>query len=71
MVYGDLDTKNLLVGLKEKADKIFLVDFGSCRKFVDTNENHIALGAEEKHYLSNPRFKSVHGHIKKSISLII
>ena len=36
-VYGDIDTENLLVGLKEKADKIFMVDFGSCRKFVDEN----------------------------------
>ena len=47
-VYGDIDTENLLVGLKEKADKIFMVDFGSCRKFVDHNENHVPLENEEK-----------------------
>lgn len=47
-VYGDVDTENLLVGLKEKADKIFMVDFGSCRKFVDHNGNHIPLGNEDK-----------------------
>lgn len=44
LVYGDLDTENLLVGLKEKADKIFLVDYGSCRKFVDGDQNHVGFG---------------------------
>lgn len=35
LVYNDIDSSNFLVGLGKKADKIFLVDFGNCRKFVD------------------------------------
>ena len=35
LVYNDIDTENFLVGLGKKADKIFIVDFGNVRKFVD------------------------------------
>jgi len=35
LVYNDIDSENFLVGLGKKADKIFVVDFGNCRKFVD------------------------------------
>jgi serine/threonine protein kinase len=35
LVYNDIDSENFLVGLGKKADKIFIVDFGNSRKFVD------------------------------------
>ena len=40
LAYNDIDPQNLLVGLGKKADKIFFVDFGNCRKFVDEENNH-------------------------------
>jgi hypothetical protein len=30
-----MDSENFLIGLGKKADKIFIIDFGNCRKFVD------------------------------------
>lgn len=41
LTYNDICPENFLVGLKEKADKIFIVDFGNCKKFVDEKNKHI------------------------------
>ncbi|MCL4116647.1 UNVERIFIED_CONTAM: hypothetical protein GTU68_055996, partial [Idotea baltica] len=43
-IYNDIDPENFLVGLREQADKIFMVDFGSCKKYLDENDNHIVFG---------------------------
>ena len=43
LVYNDIDSSNFLVGLGKKADKIFVVDFGNCRKFVDEENNHVFI----------------------------
>ena len=40
-VYNDISPENFLVGLSEKADKIFVVDFDSCSKYTDGEGNHI------------------------------
>lgn len=58
--------ENFLVGLKEKADKIFIVDFGNCKKYIDDKSKHIELGDDKKPFESDLRFKSVHSHIHKS-----
>jgi hypothetical protein len=58
--------ENFLVGLKEKADKIFMVDFGNCKKYVDDKNNHIELSDDKHPFPSDMRFKSVHSHILKS-----
>ena len=66
LTYNDICPENFLVGLREKADKIFMVDFGNCRKFVDQSDTHLELGADQTHNKCNIRFQSIHGHIRKS-----
>lgn len=53
----------------KKADKIFVVDFGNCRKFVDEENNHYFIGKEPQPLKNNLRFRSIHSHIGKSIFL--
>jgi hypothetical protein len=55
--------------LGKKADKIFVVDFGNCRKFVDEENNHYFIGKEPQPLKNNLRFRSIHSHIGKSIFL--
>ena len=66
LVYNDIDANNFLVGLGKKADKIFVVDFGNCRKFVDGDDNHYFIGNEVDLIKNNIRFRSIHCHIGKS-----
>ena len=35
LVYNNIDPTNFVVGLGEKQDKIFVVDFGNCQKYLD------------------------------------
>lgn len=71
LTYNDMCPENFLVGLKEKADKIFIVDFGNCKKYIDDKSKHIELGDDKKPFESDLRFKSVHSHIHKSKTLYI
>lgn len=41
LIYNDIEPDNFLVGLGEKQDKIFLIDFGSCQKYQDANGQHL------------------------------
>lgn len=41
IIYNDIEPDNFLVGLGEKQDKIFLIDFGSCQKYQEANGQHL------------------------------
>jgi serine/threonine protein kinase len=41
LIYNDIEPDNFLVGLKEKQDKIFMIDFGGCRKYLDSENLHL------------------------------
>lgn len=41
LVYNDIEPDNFLVGLAERQDKIFMVDFGSCQKYLDQEGKHL------------------------------
>lgn len=69
LTYNDICPQNFLVGLKQKADKIFMVDFGNCKKFLDDKNKHIEFSSDKNPFPSDIRFKSVHAHIKKSKSV--
>ena len=66
LTYSDICPDNFLVGLREKADKIFMVDFGNCKKFVDQTDTHLELGTAQPDTKCDVRFKSIHGHMGKS-----
>jgi len=36
------------VGLGEKQDKIFMIDFGSCQKYLDADNRHFPFGIEKE-----------------------
>lgn len=70
LIYNDIGPTNFLVGLGEKQDKIFMIDFGSCQKYLDTENNHLKFENERETIKSNPRFRSIFVHTKKSKILI-
>ena len=41
LIYNGIEPTNFLVGLGEKQDKIFMIDFGSCQKYLDTDNHHL------------------------------
>lgn len=41
LVYNDIDPENFLVGLGAQQDKIFMVDFGSCQRYLDAENQHL------------------------------
>lgn len=43
-----------------------MVDFGNCKKFLDDKNKHIEFGNDKNPFPSDIKFKSVHGHIRKS-----
>lgn len=68
LIYNDVEPGNFLVGLGQKQDKIFLVDFGSCEKYLDEEGKHVAFSSEKQPKKSSVRFRSISGHIGKSSS---
>jgi serine/threonine protein kinase len=34
-IFRDLKPENFVVGLGKKADMIYIIDFGLCKKFID------------------------------------
>jgi casein kinase 1 len=67
LIYNDIEPDNFLVGLGEKQDKIFMIDFGSCQKYLDSDNNHSKFENEKEVVKSNPKFRSIYVHTKKSI----
>ena len=41
LVYNDIEPENFLVGLGDKQDKIFMIDFGSCQKYLNQEGQHL------------------------------
>ena len=68
IVYNNIEPGNLVAGLGEKQDKIFLIDFGHCQKFVDEEGNHFCYQDDKEQLGSNASFKSINSHIGKSNS---
>ena len=56
-----------MVGLQKQQDKIFMVDFGSCRKYQDIEGNHVKYESTDDKIAANLRFKSIASHIGRSI----
>lgn len=43
LVYNNIEPDNFVVGLGEKQDKIFVVDFRNCQKYEGEEGHHIGL----------------------------
>lgn len=65
IIYNDITPENFLVGLGDKVDKIFVVDFGSCQKYLDGEGNHMKPEKEKIEFKTDGRFRSAHRHIAK------
>lgn len=61
-----MEPGNFLVGLGEKQDKIFVVDYRNCQKFLGEEGHHIDLENATGKMQCNIRFKSINSHIGKS-----
>ncbi len=68
IIYNDMDSKNLVVGLGPKADQIFILGYAYCMKYCSVDGNHLPSKNEIKSINNNPIFRSIHCHIGKSIT---
>lgn len=66
LVYNNIDPSKFVVGLEEKQDKIFVIDFGNCQKYLDEDGNHFSFQNETASLNWNPCYRSINSHINKS-----
>ena len=59
LIHRDIKTDNILLSLCGK--KIYLIDFGLCRKYKDNSNNHIVMKSE-KSIIGTPNFISTNIH---------
>lgn len=70
-VYRDIKPENFLVGLAQRADKLYIIDFELAQKFVDYTGSHVRLQPTKSGTrYGSPLFLSIHGHQRlcKSVS---
>jgi serine/threonine protein kinase len=60
-IHRDIKPSNFLIGIGDKKDTIYLVDFGLSKDFIDENGNHIEH-TKNKSYVGTIRYMSVNCH---------
>jgi len=61
IIHRDIKPENFLMGRDENNNKLFLIDFGLSKQYIDNKRNHIKK-VEGKHLLGTPEFVSVNIH---------
>jgi serine/threonine protein kinase len=60
-IHRDLKLSNFTIGRKEKNNKIYLIDFGLGKKYMDRDKNHINF-KEQKKFVGNVKYCSLNCH---------
>lgn len=61
-VHRDIKPENFLLGTYEKCGKIYIIDFGLSKKFIQKNGTHIPY-KDSKSLTGTPRYASINNHL--------
>jgi casein kinase 1 len=62
ILHRDIKPDNFLMGKKSNSNKIFMIDFGLAKKYLDKNNQHIAY-RDNKDLTGTARYASINTHI--------
>lgn len=61
-VHRDIKPENFLLGTYEKCGKIYVIDFGLSKKFIQKDGTHIPY-KDNKSLTGTPRYASINNHL--------
>lgn len=61
LIHRDIKPDNFLIGLGNNSSKLYLIDFGFCKKYI-SNEKHIDLGEPNTKIIGTLNFVSLNVH---------
>ena len=62
VLHRDIKPDNFLIGKRNNMNKIYMIDFGLAKKFVDKDRKHIAY-RDNKDLTGTARYASINTHI--------
>lgn len=60
-LHRDMKPDNFMFGRGSKVNKLYLIDFGLCKKYLDSNKNHLPIQTGKK-LVGTARYASINTH---------
>lgn len=61
IIHRDIKPENILTNIDCNINKLYLIDFGLARYYIDNEQNHISINYNKK-FMGNVRFASINVH---------
>ena len=61
-IHRDIKPENFLIGTHENCDKIYAIDFGLSKKYIQKDSAHIPY-KDNKSLTGTPRYASINNHL--------
>jgi casein kinase 1 len=62
ILHRDIKPDNFLIGKRNNMNKIYMIDFGLAKKYLDKSNNHISY-RDNKDLTGTARYASINTHI--------